>query len=82
MPWFVMRRCLTQTVLGAMALSLADQPSSANEPVMIYAAATLKYALDAVIETASASQHVQVTPVYGPSPALVQQLQNGAPGDV
>jgi molybdate transport system substrate-binding protein len=82
MPRLVQRRCLTQAVLGAVALSLAERSSSANEPVMIYAAATLKKALDAVIETTSASLHVQVTPVYGPSPALVQQLQNGAPGDI
>jgi molybdate transport system substrate-binding protein len=49
---------------------------------MIYAAATLKNALDTVVEAARTALHVHVTPVYGPSPALVQQLQNGAPGDI
>jgi molybdate transport system substrate-binding protein len=46
---------------------------------MIFAAATLKDALDAVAET---SIHVKTTAVYGPSPGLVKQLENGAPADI
>jgi molybdate transport system substrate-binding protein len=57
-------------------------PPRANEPVMVYAAATLRNALDAVAEDARASLHVPVTLVYGPTPSLVQQLQNGAEGDI
>jgi molybdate transport system substrate-binding protein len=69
-------------VLGTAALSVTMNASSADEPVMIFAAATLKPALDAVVEAAKASLHVSVTIVYGPSPALVKQLDNGAPGDI
>jgi molybdate transport system substrate-binding protein len=46
------------------------------------AAATLRSALDAVVEAARTSLHVTVTLVYGPTPSLVQQLQNGAAGDI
>jgi molybdate transport system substrate-binding protein len=68
--------------LGTVAVSVTIKASKAGEPVMIFAAATLKPALDAVVEAAKASLHVPVTIVYGPSPALVKQLDNGAPGDI
>jgi molybdate transport system substrate-binding protein len=76
---------LRRHVLAALvtaALSFTIRASRAGEPVMIFAAATLKAALDAVVEAAKASLHVPVTIVYGPSPALVKQLDNGAPGDI
>jgi molybdate transport system substrate-binding protein len=76
------RRRLIAAGLAAIGLPVATMPSSANEPVMIYAAATLRSALDAVVEEARASLHVSITPIYGPTPALVQQLQNGAAGDI
>ena len=82
MARIVGRRSLTRAAFGATALLIADRPSAADGPVMIYAAATLKNALDTVVEAARTALHVHVTPVYGPSPALVQQLQNGAPGDI
>lgn len=49
---------------------------------MILAAATLKGALDPVAKAAETALHVQVITVYGPSPTLVKQLENGAPGDI
>jgi molybdate transport system substrate-binding protein len=57
-------------------------PASATEPVMIFAAATLKDALDAVDAAAETSTHVSIKAVYGPSPSLVKQLENGAPADI
>jgi molybdate transport system substrate-binding protein len=78
----ISRRRLLVTGLVAMVLSIAGMPSRAEEPVMIYAAATLRSALDAVTEAARASLHVAVTLVYGPTPSLVQQLENGAAGDI
>lgn len=49
---------------------------------MIFAAATLKDALDAVDAAAEASIHVRIAAVYGPSPSLVKQLENDAPADI
>jgi molybdate transport system substrate-binding protein len=72
-------------VLGALcvaALSAAANRPHGAEPVMIFAAATLKGALDPVVEAARAALHVPITIVYGPSPALVKQLDNGAPADI
>jgi molybdate transport system substrate-binding protein len=70
------------TALAATRLSVAGVPSRAEEPVMIYAAATLRSALDAVAEAARAALQVAMTLVYGPTPSLVQQLENGAAGDI
>jgi len=55
---------------------------AAGKPVMIFAAATLKPALDPVAHAATQALHVPVTTVYGPTPALVKQLENGAPADI
>jgi molybdate transport system substrate-binding protein len=49
---------------------------------MILAAATLKPALDTVVKAAETALHVQIVTVYGPSPTLVKQLENGSPGDI
>ena len=57
-------------------------PAFAADPIMIFAAATLKDAPDAVDAAAEASIHVKTTAVYGPSPSLVKQLENGAPADI
>lgn len=76
-------RCLL--ILSALllpALPAAAARATAAEPVTIFAAATLKDALDAVDAAAEARLHIKVTAVYGPSPALVKQLENGAPGDI
>src|SRR5277367_1150920 len=73
------------TVLIAVAmtgLQVGATRAAEAEPVMIYAAATLKDALDAVALQAETSLHVKVTGVYDSSPSLVKQLENGAPGDI
>lgn len=49
---------------------------------MIFAATTLKDALDAVDAAAETSTHVRIKAVYGPSPSLVKQLENAAPADI
>ncbi|MFI4986425.1 MAG: molybdate ABC transporter substrate-binding protein [Alphaproteobacteria bacterium] len=76
------RRLIVLAALCIMALPATATRSVAAEPVMIYAAATLTNALDAAIAAAETSLHVPVTVVYGPSPSLVKQLENGAPGDI
>jgi len=74
--------------VGALAVgalgtaALAAKPAAADQPVMIFAAATLKSALDAVARAAENTLHLQIVLVYGPSPALVKQLAGGAPGDI
>ncbi len=76
------RRVLLQAALGALALPVLAAPARAAEPVRVYAAATLKDALDAALTAAQSALHLPAKAVYGPSPALVKQLENGAPGDI
>ncbi len=75
------RRIVLATVAG-LALPLRAARSATAQPVRIFAAATLQDALAAAMTAAQAALHVPVTAVYGPSPALVKQLENGAPGDL
>jgi molybdate transport system substrate-binding protein len=63
------------------AVSSLAAPALAAEPVMIYAAATLKnvVAADAAAESVI---HFTIKAVYSPSLSLVKQLENGAPADI
>ncbi len=78
------RRALLTAILGApLGMAATSRLTrAADEPLMIFAATTLKPALDPAAEAASQSLQVPVTTVYGPSPALVKQLENGAPADI
>jgi len=53
-----------------------------GKAVLIFAAATLKPALDAVVSTYRTQQGVEVVIAYGPTPALAKQIENGAPADI
>lgn len=75
----VLLRLAAGTWLGALALTA---PAAAAEPVTIFAAASLKNALDAANaewrkETAKATRAS-----YAASSALAKQIENGAPVDV
>jgi ABC-type molybdate transport system substrate-binding protein len=59
------------------AVSSLAAPALAAEPVMIYAAATLKNGL-----AAESTIHVTIEAIYGPSLCLVKQPENGAPADI
>ncbi len=63
------------------ALLLAVVRPAAAEPVRVLAAFTLKPALDE-IATAYKGSGGEAVLVYGPSPGLAQQVENGAPGDL
>jgi molybdate transport system substrate-binding protein len=76
------RRRILLAAAAGLVLPLRAARSAAAQPVRIFAAATLQDALAAAMAAAQAALHVPVTAVYGPSPALVKQLENGAPGDI
>jgi len=50
--------------------------------VLIFAAATLKPALDPIVSAYRAKEGGEVTIAYGPTPALAKQIENGAPADI
>jgi molybdate transport system substrate-binding protein len=82
MIWSPLRRLSLVAVLLVLALPALPLPAAAGAPVTILAAVTLQEALDAVNAAGEAALHLKITAVYGPSPALVKQLENGAPGDI
>lgn len=70
---------------SAVAQHHAMQPApgaSDGRGVLVFAAATLKPALDAIVSAYRNKQGAEVTLAYGPSPALAKQIENGAPADI
>src|SRR5690349_23286351 len=74
---------LTVAIGGLAAMLLAGVPSAlAQEKVTVFAAASLKNALDAVNAACEADVGEQATVSYAASSALAKQIEEGAPADV
>jgi molybdate transport system substrate-binding protein len=72
--------------LASLALLLASplalQPARADEPIVVFAAASLKTALDAAATAFHADGGAEVKVSYGGSLALARQIVAGAPADL
>jgi|SRR5579859_1087966 len=84
---FWSRRALVTLIAGSLALvatfgaiPAGAQPSAA--PVTLFAAASLKNAMDDVVAAFTARTHVPARASYGASSALAKQVEQGAPADV
>lgn len=70
-------------LIGAMVMALSSAPSvHAAEKVVVFAAASLKNALDAVNDTWQAETGQTATISYAASSALARQIEQGAPADI
>jgi molybdate transport system substrate-binding protein len=78
---FVVKRILS--VLAVLA-SLVASPANANpsEPLRIFAAASLKNALDAIAADFTKATGTRIVISYGATSTLARQIENGAPADV
>jgi molybdate transport system substrate-binding protein len=77
------RRAIRRGAALLAALLLAPLPARAQaEPIRLFAAATLKTALDAIAADWQRGGGAPVVLVYGPTPALAKQIENGAPADI
>jgi molybdate transport system substrate-binding protein len=72
-------RCLAATTL---ALTLSLSPALATEKVTVFAAASLKNALDEVSAAWTAETGKATANSYAASSALAKQIEGGAPADV
>lgn len=72
---------LTRTTL-ALALSLSLPVAALAKDVTVFAAASLKTALDDIAIQWQAETGNTVTLSYGGSPALAKQIEEGAPADI
>jgi len=75
------RVLLCATALGGMRLAWVGGAWALEQPVQLYAAMTVRPALDAVLAAYRAAGG-SVTAVYAPTPVLVRQLAGGAPADI
>lgn len=66
----------------AMALSLTTAPQVASADTLVFAAASLKTALDRVASEFEAKTGARVIVSYGGSSALAKQIEQGAPADI
>ena len=72
-----------RTLLGALAIiSLATPASAQDKPVLVFAAASLKNALDSIVSAwrKHTGKHAIVS--YAASSTLAKQIENGAPVDL
>lgn len=75
-------RTLLTAVLLALAAPLAGPEARAADPVVVFAAASLKGSLDEVKAIYEAEGGAPVTISYAGSSALAKQIESGAPADV
>jgi molybdate transport system substrate-binding protein len=74
-------RSILRSALVAAALAILGAPAAAAEELLVFAAATLKPALDEVADQyRRGGGAIKIS--YAPSPALVKQLENAAPADL
>jgi molybdate transport system substrate-binding protein len=66
----------------ALAIGLSSAAPARADEVVVFAAASLKTALDRVAAAFTAETGHVVTPVYGGSNALAKQIIEGAPADI
>jgi molybdate transport system substrate-binding protein len=66
---------------AALALGILSQPASAQETLTVFAAASLKNALDDVNAAFTKASNVKISASYAASSALAKQIESGAPAD-
>ena len=66
----------------AVLLALAAAPAAAQETITVFAAASLKNALDDTDAAFAKATGIKVTASYEASSALAKQIEQGAPADV
>ena len=81
----VARRCIRRYItacdaFAALLFALALAPCARADNVIVFAAASLKEALDAAVHSFESSSGDKVTVSYAGSNALARQIESGAPG--
>jgi molybdate transport system substrate-binding protein len=77
-----MFRVLKAVINACLAVGLFAAPALAQETLTVFAAASLKNALDNVDAAFAAASSVKVTASYAASSTLAKQIEQGAPADV
>lgn len=72
----------TRRWVAALCIALATGLAQAQPPVLVFAAASLKNALDAAVQAYAAQGGGRITVSYGASSALARQIEAGAPAQL
>ena len=79
----MLSRCLVAFLLAASVAGLATGPVTAQDrSITVFAAASMKNALDDVNAAFTARTGIKVVVSYAASSALMKQIEQGAPADV
>ena len=77
------RRCFLVAFAAAVAIAVAPQQAGAQEQsITVFAAASMKNALDDVDAAFTAKSGIKIVASYAASSALMKQIEQGAPADV
>ena len=68
--------------IALLVAVLTPQIAAAQETLTVFAAASMKNALDEANAAFTAASGIKVTPSFAASSALARQLDSGAPADV
>jgi len=77
-----MFKALKPVIAACLALGLVTSPAIAQESLTVFAAASLKNALDDISAEFTKATGIKVTASYAGSSTLAKQIEQGAPADV
>jgi molybdate transport system substrate-binding protein len=73
---------LIAALMAALPFAARAQGGSTDRPILVFAAASMKNALDDVNAAFTKATGIKVTASYAASSALMKQIEGGAPADV
>jgi molybdate transport system substrate-binding protein len=73
---------LIAAVMAGLPFAARAQGGSTDQPILVFAAASMKNALDDANAAFSRATGIKVTASYAASSALMKQIEGGAPADV
>lgn len=77
--WGALRRCV---LIGVLLLAVPLASQAAGQPLLVFAAASLKNAMDGVVSAYRRDHSADVRVSYAGSSTLARQIERGAPADV
>ncbi len=77
-----MKLAATAVVAGWLGLTTGASPSAAADKITVFAAASMKNALDSANAAYTTQSGKQITVSYAASSALAKQIESGAPADI
>jgi molybdate transport system substrate-binding protein len=78
----LVRRTVLATFVPAIAAMVVQADGAEKKPITVFAAASMKNALDEVDSLFATRSGIKVVASYAASSALMKQIEQGSPADV